>query len=638
LKEDKLSGKKLFWISCIIFLLALSVRFFYLYESSDSPIFKAPIVDARGYDFAAREFVQKHKIDSFFFWQQFFYPFFLSIVYFFSGCSILAAKIIQVILGSLTCVLTFLLARKIFNFKTGIAAGLIVIFYGPLIFHETDLISAGWEAFWAAASLILFLKAAEKPNYFMYILLGICGALSALTRPNFLIFFFAGCVWLGFIYYKKIGQIKTLKAFALIVVPFFITVLPAAILNYEVSGHFGIMPASGGINFYIGNNPNLDAASIRPGPQWDAISTMPLKYGVKNNMWAKQKFFYRKAFESIAAKPADFINGLINKTMQLLSSREMPGNVDVYLFRDFSGLLKILMWKAGRFGFPFGLILPLSVVGLVFYWRQIPIVLKLFLLLYPLPLIAAHIESRYRIGMIPVIAILAVGGAEAFVRYFKQPRYLLVAIILFVLAMLVSVLPGPFAAEKINYLPELYNSAGITMINQGRSKDAEESYKKAISLNPNYSEAYYNLGVLYFQSGENELAVQNYEKALQYDPNDYKSHYNLGVISYGMGNYEFAKNQLMEALRIKSDYLPAHKALVMDFIRRDEIDNAIEELKQILKIEPNDANAHFQLGMLQIQKENFDSAIEELEKALELNPENKDARHALDTLKKILNK
>ena len=641
MKEIELTGKKIFWIGCIIFFCALSVRLFYLYESSDNPIFKAPIVDARGYDYIAGTLVQKGKMEDLFFWQQFFYPFFLSIVYFFSGCSIVAAKIVQAVLGSLICVLTFLLARKVFSFRTGIIAGIAVIFYGPLIFHESDLISAGWEALWAVILLWLFLKAANnKQSFSIYVLIGICGAFSTLTRPNFLIFFVAACVWLMIVYCRFKKRILAVNAMAAILVSFAFVVLPVAILNSHITGHFGIMPASGGINLYIGNNPDFDAASIRPGPKWEELTAMPVKYGIKNDMWDKQEFFYDKALRYIVSHPANFLKGLIIKTMQVINSREMPGNVDVYLFRNFSILLRALMWKAGPFGFPFGLILPLSVVGLVYFWRQIPMPMKLFLLIYPLPLVVTHIESRYRIAMIPVLVILAAAGIDTFIKQIKHFRrsMLVAAVMLFVLVLLLSTLPGPFASEKMNYLPELYNSVGATLVSQGKLDEALENYKKAIGFDAKYSEAYYNLGVLYYQQGDKELAMQNYEKALQSEPNDYKSHYNLGVVLCAMGDFESAETHYLEALRLKPDYILVRKALVTDFIRRGELDNAIEQLRQILEIDSGDAETHYQMGMLLVQKNEVAPAIQEFEKTLQLNPDHSDARQILNSLKTILNK
>jgi Tfp pilus assembly protein PilF/4-amino-4-deoxy-L-arabinose transferase-like glycosyltransferase len=632
LKKIGLTGKNIFWVGCIIFLFALIIRLLYLYESSDSPIFKAPIVDARGYDYIATVFVEKGKMEGLFFWQQFFYPFFLSIVYFFSGCSIIAAKVVQAILGSFTCVITFLLAKKIFNLRTGIIAALLLIFYGPLIFHESDLISAGWEALWAVILVWLFLEAADKQNIPVYLLLGVCGALSTLVRPNFLFFFLAVCGWFAVVYCRLKRQLSpAILALTTILIAFIFVVLPVGILNYRVTGHFGILPASGGINLYIGNNPDFDAAAVRPGLKWEEITQMPKKYGIGNNMRDKQRFFYSKTYDYVVSRPVSFLKGLIAKTMQVLCSREMPGNVDIYLFRKFSVLLRVLMWKAGPFGFPFGLLLPLSLVGFVCCWRQMPIPVKLFLVIYPLPLIMTHVESRYRVAMIPILSIPAAAGIDTFIRLIKEHRRaeLRAAIILVVFAGLISTLPGPFPAEKLDYLPELYNSVGTTLDGQGKIQEAIKNYERAIQLAPEYSEAYYNLGVMYYKQGKTDLAIVNYEKSLRDDPNNYKGHYGLGAALYAIGSFESARPHYMEALRLKPDYALAYKALAIDSARRGELDEAVSYYKKALEINSGDIDAHYHLGILLVQKNYIDLAITEFEKVLLLDPNYSDAKQAL---------
>ena len=641
LKKVELTKKNIFWISCFIFFLALIVRLLYLYESSESPIFKTPIVDARGYDRIAGILVQQRKMEEQFFWQQFFYPFFLSVVYFFSGCSVIAAKVVQAVLGSLTCVLTFLLAKNFFSFRTGIIAGFAVMFYGPLIFHESDLIAAGWEALWAAALIWLFLKAADKQTFLIYVIVGICGALSTLVRPNFLVFFLAACGWLGVVCYRSKRQLNlAVKALVIISTAFVFVMLPVGIQNYRVTGHFGVLPASGGINFYIGNNPDFDAAVLRPGPKWEEIANMPKKYGVSDNMWDKQRFFYDKTYNYAVSQPVSFLNGLVSKTIQVLSSREMPGNVDIYLFRKFSTLLSILMWKKGPFGFPFGVLLPLSLIGLVYFWRQVPIPMKFFLIIYPLPLIMTHIESRYRVAIVPILSILAAAGIDTLVKLIKEHHWarLAGAVILIILAGLISTMPGPFPAEKIDYLPELYNSVGITLGSQGEIEQAIENYKKAILLDPKYYEAYYNLGVTYYRQGKTDLAVINYEKSLQGDPNNYKSHYTLGMAFYSMGNFELAKTHYMQALQLKPDYTFAYKALAFDSVRRGELDEAIGYYGKTLEIDPKDVDAHYQLGMLLVQRNYIDLAIQEFEKVLQLNPNYPDAKQVLLYLQELRSK
>ena len=160
----KASARGAFWVGAAVFLLAVFVRGLYLYESRDNPAFYLPVVDSMTYDQLARGVAEGEGITAEFFWQQFFYPFFLSVVYLLSNSSILWAKVAQVMLGALTCVLAYRLGEKIFDRATGVWAGCIAAVYGPLFFFDCELLASGWASFFSVLLILLFLKAAKKKS------------------------------------------------------------------------------------------------------------------------------------------------------------------------------------------------------------------------------------------------------------------------------------------------------------------------------------------------------------------------------------------------------------------------------------------------------------------------------------------
>lgn len=114
----------------LVFLLALAVRLLYLIDSADLPTFHQPIVDAETYDAMARSALANGRFSDPFFWQPFFYPAFLVFIYAGTGGSLLAAKLAQLLVGSLTCVLIARLARRLqLSPRATLAAGLIGALY-----------------------------------------------------------------------------------------------------------------------------------------------------------------------------------------------------------------------------------------------------------------------------------------------------------------------------------------------------------------------------------------------------------------------------------------------------------------------------------------------------------------------------
>jgi len=185
-KSNQPNNKGL-WLGVGIFTLALTVRLIYFNEISKSPTFLIPISDSDLYDRLAHSLAQRGLMQKDFFLQSFFYPFFLSTVYFFSGSSIICAKLTQIMLGSVVCVLVYRLGEMVFDRRTGIMAGAITALYGPLIFFDSELVATGWASFWSVALIILLLKAGEKKGPWLYFALGICGGLSVLlpAQPFF---------------------------------------------------------------------------------------------------------------------------------------------------------------------------------------------------------------------------------------------------------------------------------------------------------------------------------------------------------------------------------------------------------------------------------------------------------------------
>ena len=93
-----------------VFALALSARLYYLHEIRASPLFTAPVVDARTYTEDAR-----YLSDVSFagrpapFWQPPLYPVLLGVLFALAGDDLYLPRLIQAVIGALVCVLICLL-------------------------------------------------------------------------------------------------------------------------------------------------------------------------------------------------------------------------------------------------------------------------------------------------------------------------------------------------------------------------------------------------------------------------------------------------------------------------------------------------------------------------------------------------
>ncbi len=626
-RNVKVFRSKGFWFGVAVFLLALLIRGVYLYESGDNPTFRAPIVDSLTYDQMARGMVEGKEMTHEFFWQPVFYPLFLSMVYWLSNSSIFCVKLVQMILGCVTCVLVYRLGEKIFGRRTGILAGVIAAAYMPLVFFEAELLAAGWAAFWSVAAVLVLFNARERASVRGCFILGVCSAFSIITRPVFLLFILGGLVWLVVVWIReRIGIKKLILGLVNVTVGFLVVCGPVAILSYCVVRRVIILPYSGGINFYVGNNPSYkETITVRPGLGWRKLTELPMRYGIEDRYEA-QRFFFNQTIDYIVTQPMSFLKGLGYKMAQFLNSREMPRNVDIYLFRKWSGLLRIGVWKAGKFGFPFGVLLPLAVVGGVYWWRRVPGPMWLYMMFYPTSVILVFVTSRYRVPIAGVMSVLAAGGCVAVWKVVQGQRWGKFAVVVAILVGigLASSITGPFYLEhQLNYEAELYFGLGDSLNKRGRVKEAIEAYSKAVNLKGDYVEAHENLGLILVDQGRFEEAVAHYKAGLKVDPENVDLLNNLGIGLFKQRKIKEAVRYYQEALKLNPKSANVHNNLGNALFRLGKVDGAIQHYSKALDVKPNDASVHSNLGNVLAMSGRLAEAAEHYRISLEIRP-----RHA----------
>jgi len=584
-------------LSGALFLLALVVRLAYLWSSSDNPTFFAPVVDSETYDRLARAFAAGEGLSHEFFWQPFFYPSFLSLAYAVSGSSIVFVKVLQAIVGATTCVLTFRLGAAVFDRRAGLLAGTITALYGPLVFFDGELLSTVWAAFGAVALILLSLRAARSRRPWTFLALGLCGALAVVTRPTFLPFFVGSCVWLVVTVRKQTPRPRLRIVLVSILLGLVVVWVPVALLSRAHTGRTSIFPASAGINLFIGNNP--DAARtmvIRPGSEWNELTNLPRRHGVVRKQ-DTGKFFLRRTAEYMRDDPAGFLRGLVLKTGHLLSSRELPRNVDPYVFGDYSVVLRVLLWKIGGFGLPFGLLLPLAAIGVLLCRERLPGPLVCFLLLYPLSIILVFGAARYRVPLVPALAVVAAGGCFALPAAIgaRRVRRLLATAAVVVTLLLVATLPGPYPQERVNYRAEMSYALGTRSMNEGDLESAANHLRRAIRMRPEHSDAHNHLGLTFLKMNNQTLAMRHFEQAVQANPRSVTARKNLAGLLESRGRPE-------EALR---------------------------EFRAAVEHDPFDPDMLLRLGAALIRLERYGEAEPYLRRSLELRPDHPGTKSAL---------
>ncbi len=571
--REGVSGAWFGRVALVVFALALVVRLVYLGEIAKSPTFHVPIIDAASYDQHARLLVEKGIFYQRFFWQGFLYPFYLAAVYLFTDGSMLAARLIQILLGSLLCALVYRLGARLFDRRTGAVAGAIAALYGPLVYYEAELLDTGFSALWAVVLVLLVLRARDAKGYRAAALVGVCGGLSVVTRATFLPYFAVACVWLLLAWRGRSVRRALVAARAgLMLAGFLAVTIPVAQLCYKATGDFNFLSESGPINLYIGNNPERERTiMIRPGAEWRELTRMPTVKGSLTDS-ADRDVFTRLYLDYVKTRPADFAKGIVLKTVEFFSSRELPRNEDVYVARRYSRLLSALAWKAGAFGFPFGILLPLALVGIVRHAKRIPAPVYGFLLLYPAAIIGVFVSGRYRIPVVPILAVPAAAGALYCVDLVRGKRWRRAAAIAGAACVVAAAASaaGPFAVEKFDYEAEMHTIVGFELMKQNRAREALAEFSETLRLEPDDSDAHKYIGIIMSGQRRHGEAEAHLRKALEKSPDSYLIRYYLGIALLNQGKREEAVRYLREA---RADAAAAREEQLLK-----EIDKVLDSL------------------------------------------------------------
>ncbi len=177
---------------------------------------------------------------------------------------------------------------------------------------------------------------------------------------------------------------------------------------------------------------------------------------------------------------------------------------------------------------------------------------------------------------------------------------------------------------------EVYNLLGIAYMAKKDYEKAEECFREAIKLNPNYSEAYNNYGSLKMLQENYQEAIIYFEKALS-NPFYLNSHIakaNLGWAYYKLRDKEKAILYLTSAIKENPHYVKSLIYLGLIYLDEGELDLAEFYLKRALKIDRSSGEVRYYLGEVFFRKGQLELAKELWQSIVFLSPESEWAYQA----------
>jgi tetratricopeptide (TPR) repeat protein len=575
----------------IILSLSMTVRIFYIsdYRHTDAYL-PLPSSDSYHYFLWGKDIAGGESWGSKAFMKWPLYAYFLGFLFRFFGENIYLVYWLQFTLGTLSCILVYMIGRIIFNRAVGLLAALFCLGYGIFLFYDGLLIYTTLSIFLNLFLFLFFLYVQNSPSKTNLFLLGIFLGICTLTQSNVIIFGFLGVFWI--FWQNRPNLPKLALSFFSFLLGLFLIIGAVTLRNYLVEKDFILISGHLGVNFYIGNNPEAgglfftptDLTPAQEGMFRDAKVIAQATRGREMKASEVSKFWFNKSLEFIKENPSAFLRLMGKKIFFLFSPKEQNHDAEYFLVFDKIRIFRFLFLDLS-------LIMPLFVLGLLINLRRFKNSAFLYLVLFSfsLSIVMFFVTTRYRVSMVPFMSIFAASavfsGWEALTlkkhfRFFK----LSISFIAIFLFFQYSSFAGKIflrnadnvsqyfhyfykgmahsrsadyasAIEELKKAYELYPSRrdavvalGNIYYNREELKLAEAYFKKAILISPYYVDGYYNLGVLYNRKGLFRESRDILEKAIKLDREDVGCHYELGKSYKGLGDRLKAKQEFSLAL------------------------------------------------------------------------------------------
>lgn len=552
--------------ACIlsILLLGLLVRSVYFFHYKNASVFPlSTYSDAYSYFLWAKDIASGQLIAAQAFMKWPLYAYVLAGIFRLLGENVQLVYFLQFLLGTASCILVYFAGKMLAGRLAGLIAALLCLHYGIFLFYEGMLIYTSLSVFLNLLLFLYFLKIQDAPTPKRLFFAGLLGGAACLVQANGLILALSSALVVSFRFAQR------LKIFASFIAGAFTILALAVAANFAAERDFVLISGNTGINLFVGNNPEASGTFYLPQEIGLSQEEMfrdsrviaearlgrPLKTSQVNDYWLGQALdFMRK--EPIRASKIFF-----RKLTLLFSAAEHVHEAEFQAFPGGSrGGLPFLAWDLR-------VILALALVGICLSLKSPAAFGLLYAAIFSLSLSIAvfFVTTRYRIPIVPFLALFAGMVADRLRVLIKGKRYFLLGLL--VAFVLVSYLFFGFEVE----------------VGRGWSKRS-------------IIEHYLENASFFEQKNEPRVALEELYKARMLEPQNKRVIFKIGALYYGLGEFSKAEASFRDVLLFCPLCVDAYYNLGLIFNQTGRVNEAIPLLETAAKLDSRDTGVHFELG------------------------------------------
>lgn len=611
----------------IVYVLALGVRLAYLAAHAGDPLFAYPMVDSAVYLAAAGRWASGSGLPDGALPFGPLYPIVLGSLYKITGGNLTVLHALQMAIEATGAPLVYLIGRHVSGrlpgTMTGMIAGVLYALYWPFVYFAGEWLVEPLVIPLLLAGLLLWIRASGEGGTNGVLFAAAAGALlglSAITRPNGLLLLALIALTTAVIQ-RKIAHALAIAAAGILIV------LPVAAHNYKQSGDWILVSSTGGINFYIGNNPEATGrdSTFPRMRQWtfekvEALAA--LETGRSLSPAEVSGHYFAKGRDFIMKSPGAFLALSARKSVQLLSGYEMPNVKDPNFYRARSPFLKWPVFAG------FGVVLALAVVGLFGGGpRTGARTLTLFFTgFYALSVVIFFVNARYRLPIVPFLLPFAALGLLAIVHAIRNDRPRLIRMGGIFVAVLLLAEWNPLGAVTDD--SQSWFNVGWAAQKSGRTDEALDAYGRVATENSWYPLALHNRALIERDAGRTGEALRDLNEAIAIDSTYYEAWATLGGVHYRAEQYSDAARAYERAATLwpRATYFVNHGLALRNL---GAMGPSMRAFDRAISLDPAFVKARAHRAEILIAEGAYEEAAREIETILTLEPGNAAAKTQL---------
>ncbi|MFP4473075.1 MAG: tetratricopeptide repeat protein [Candidatus Omnitrophota bacterium] len=256
-----------------------------------------------------------------------------------------------------------------------------------------------------------------------------------------------------------------------------------------------------------------------------------------------------------------------------------------------------------------------------------------FFNVYPMrfSFVADHFQYLAGLGIIALLTVSIVYAAQTLCP--KSFRYVPAAVMLAIVALLgiktsaqTEVYQNAwtlysYVIEKNPQSWIAYNNRGSQYFDRGLYKLADQDFRRALSLKPDYADALNNRGLVFYKKGQEQQALKYFSAAIEAFPEFSSAITNRATVYRELGDYQKALEEFNRSIEINPDYYKSFNRRGILFMEIGEYDKAVEDFSRAIDLAPQ-ATLYYHRFQAYKKLKQWLPALKDLNHLIYLDPQN----------------